>query len=373
MNNFANVKTSQLTVMLDNEAFYLKRFPDLEKMINPNIHLKSPIRKNSIAFADGLLAASLPFDILWAILAFLPPAFLITLLLLVTTNVVSLGCAIIFSKISSKKVKKNNDQYESTIKSLYLREQILNELLTRQKMKLIELAKKLIERSDGKNYLSPLEHSEFNDDAWFKLAKDRARLCEIMNFNSGSKHIKPNPKIVLFDNINYVANVSSKNINTIKLIIKSLFSALYLFSALFASIFWCAIEVVTNLGFVGLGACMCGPVGVTIALSIALLVTIYAGYHYYKNNVETKLDQIEIKEKEQALLELQDEYQNNFNHLNFLNKLLDNLSLEEEKINLENCNNFAKLHSKESSGKINGNEMVEIADSQYGYYEFRPV
>lgn len=301
----------------------------------------TPPKHKFLAICQGIMMASAPIDILWAIICLISVGVVTTAILLSVFGAASVVVGAIIGVHHYKKLKKENIKRINEYNNLLLQINEINDSLQKQDVLLVEEIKNFCtsikhlaslldieEEIDSILKRWKLNHFDHNDMTSFViLAKNPGirkniinELCEKFSARGLNLHYQQSSS--LKKNINKDMEDNAKQDSDkgfIAIFYKSRMSrtvieGLGLASILFVSFFWCSTYVTATLGLLFVAAALSSPVGIGIALGISVVVGLFYAKHLYDklsivhdHKKECKNLKIELQTKNNQLGETSDQ------------------------------------------------------------------
>lgn len=359
MHDMKNYSSDHLWFMYTNDQIDSSLLQSVKKLQR----YKSFINKKkfnivSLALGEGITGASITIDIFWGIV------YLITLSSLAMSGIIAfLGLAAISLGISLTwksyhKKEKEDQKVNEEMQLAICKKLILNELLARQKIKMIthaqDLLFKIMELAKIKNKENLLIKTFIkynfdvnNQDDLLKFSKNKFLQHEFLNIITYRKKptfVTDNDFDLLTLNKNNAAIITNKKAK----IIKAAAVGITMASLLFASLFVCSNYLLIGLGLLTTAAMFTNPITIGIVLGFAALCGTFYAYQTYRRNLDYSLKKktLENEHAEVKILKwTYDENQKCLSNLKTTTKLIGN-----QKTNYyEQNQTYLLFHKKEQN------------------------
>lgn len=321
---------------------------DKRTTLKPTQHKQ---RNKLLAFCQGLMMASAPIDILWAIICLMEVGVIATITLLSLFGIAAAIVGVLVGVHHFKKLEKDNKK-RCEEKSKLEKELIeLDECVNHQQAMKLKKLQQTIELFRHLGNLLGVER-EIEDivASWELESSDNLRgyrlftqnpmlrqqvlmqLCTVFKAHghrfdyeqnhgsfslelSGSEHEQKTEQSKTFFPALYKSRMS-----------RTVIEGLGLASILFVSFFWCSTYLVTALGLAAAAAALSSPIGIAVALAVSLtLGIIYAKSYFAKLTV--------AHEEKEEIKQLKTESQHKYKMYHDHKSEVKALSLLNEKIN----------------------------------------
>lgn len=306
-----------------------KKVPDtkLRDKANNSLQFNSfqmPKKSFFLALSDGLMGASIPLEIFWAILYVTSLSFAMMTGLAVIIGAASLAIGAGLAWRSYYKGTKEQNKLNDEFVLAMCQEEIYRELVDRQKTKILReseaFLRKIIHSANerGKrteimavlqkwNMLSPqLLSDQAQLLAFAKNKKIQSELIAVVT-NKPSELSLYTISRPAYPPIRPEANQFSTSSKAKA--VKAVLGGIALKSALFGSFFVCASYMFLAMGLVAVTSVLSSPVIIGIALGVAALYGIYYGYRSYQYSINIKNKTAEIAAKNEEVTKLEYDYE----------------------------------------------------------------